>query len=279
MIGKIRYYIKRLYKIGTRQEIRTLPGHLAYSFILSIVPTITLIGYISSFLGLSMNTISNFIANSFSEETAKMFVPIITGKAFDLNVLSVLITGYFVASNGANAMILSSNRVYGIKDSSFLKRRIKAIFMTFFIVLLFLFIIIVPIFGNTILNFLHDLNPSLEIINRIRLIVSYVKWPISALIIFSLIKIIYTMAPDKEISSRHVNRGSLFTTIMWSIATFVYSYYAHNMANYTIFYGALTSVVVIMIWLYFLSYIFLIGMVLNKSSEETEEKIKLENKK
>lgn len=268
MLSKLKYYLKRIYQISTHQEIKVLPGHLAYFFVLSIVPTITLLGYIASLFGISINTIVEFITNSFSKETANYFVPIISGKPLDFKLFTLIMTGYFIASNGAHSIILSSNRVYGIKDSDFIRRRIKAIFMTFFIVALFLFIIIVPIFGNSILNLMDQINPNTNIVEQIKLIVPFIKWPVTWFTIFLFIKIIYTMAPDKKVSSLTVNRGTFFTTTMWSIVTFIYTYYAHNLANYDIFYGSLTSIVVMMIWLYFLSYIFVIGLVLNKGSEE-----------
>lgn len=270
MLKKIKYYFKRLYGIIITPEIRVLPGHLAYFFVLSVVPTVTLLGYIATFFGVPISSIGEFLKNSFTAETASLFSPNLVGKSFDLRILSLIIIGYFIASNGAHSIILSSNRVYNIKDENFIKRRIKAIFMTFFIVVLFLFILLVPIFGSTIVRFIDKIDPTVNLMDQIRVFIPYIKGPITWFTIFVLIKIIYTMAPDKKIPSATVNRGTIFTTIMWTIVTYAYTYYAHNLANYDIFYGALTSIVVMMIWLYFLAYIFVVGIVLNYSTEQKE---------
>ncbi len=76
------------------------------------------------------------------------------------------------------------------------------------------------------------------------------------------------MAPDKKIPSFTVNKGTIFATTMFVIVTEIYTYYAHNLANYDIFYGSLSSIVMVMIWLYFLANTITIGIALNYSSEK-----------
>ena len=75
------------------------------------------------------------------------------------------------------------------------------------------------------------------------------------------------MAPDKKIPSRNVNVGAIFATGGWIIITMVYSYYINNYANYSIFYGALANIVILMLWVYLLSYIFVIGLAMNYHEE------------
>ena len=89
------------------------------------------------------------------------------------------------------------------------------------------------------------------------------KWPIAFILIFWLLKIIYTISPDKKISSKYMNNGALFTTIGWIITTAIYSYYVSNLANYTLFYGSISGIIAMMIWIYILSYIFVMGIAIN----------------
>ena len=75
------------------------------------------------------------------------------------------------------------------------------------------------------------------------------------------------MAPDKKIPSRSVTGGALFTTVCWILITYAYSYYIEKYANYSIFYGGLANIVIIMLWVYLLSYILVIGMAMNFHEE------------
>ena len=46
---------------------------------------------------------------------------------------------FYIATNGCNTVIVVSNQIYGINSSTWLKRRLKAIFMTIYIVFVSIF--------------------------------------------------------------------------------------------------------------------------------------------
>jgi membrane protein len=189
--------------------------------------------------------------------------PILTATEITPAFFISLGVGYFIASNGMSSIIVASNTIYGIKDSGFFKRRLKAIVMELVIVLLFLFILVVPLLGNSIINLLHYLNLDTETTSIIVTTFNFLSGPFSWLIVFLFIKTIYTMAPDKKFSSRSVNGGAIFTTVAWIGITELYSYYISHYANYSLFYGSLANMIILMLWVYLLSYAFVIGMAMN----------------
>lgn len=257
-----------------------LPGHLAFSFVLSIVPTLTILTYIASGLNVSLDFISDFISKAFSSEFATLLLGTNMPIKADWNFFVTLFIAYVIASNGAASMITSSNMIYGIKNDSFLKRRIKAFLMILLIILLFVFLLIFNVFGNKIIEMFQLMDVSKNIVTNITLVISVLKGPFSWFIIFVFIKILFTMAPDKKIKSHEVNTGAIFTTIGFVVATYIYSLYTTNFARYDVFYGNLAGIVVLMIWLFILSYIITIGLALNYREEEIilEKTAKLEIK-
>ena len=180
----------------------------------------------------------------------------------------MIIIAYFLASNGSSSIIITSNTIYGEKQSSFLKRRIKALIMTFILVLLFLFMIVIPIFGEKIVGLLKYVNMNESITNNASSIISFLNGPITWLIMYFFIKLLYIIAPNKNVLSNSVGYGAIFTTISWILVTYIYSYYINHVAVYTTFYGGLANIVILMIWIYFLAYAFTIGMALNYIKEE-----------
>jgi membrane protein len=272
MIQRFKKFIGNVLSVIRRPEMVVLPGQLAFFFVLSVVPIVTLITYGASFLHLPIDFITNFISKAFSRDVAELLMPMVTIPNVNFSFFLTLILGFYVASNGAASIIISSNSIYGIPDSGFTRRRIKAIIMTFIIVLLFLFILVVPVFGNKIIEMVEYVNLNESITKTIVFSFNLMKGPVAWFIIFCFIKILYTMAPDRKIPSSYVNYGAIFTTIMWVIVTAIYSYYINNFANYTIFYGGLANIVMLMLWIYLLATIFVIGMALNYK----EEVIKLE---
>lgn len=254
---------KRFWDAFWRSEMLVLPGQIAFFLFLSIVPTITLISYACAYLNISNDLVQQLLSNAFGKDISNLVTPILTATEITPAFFISLGVGYFLASNGMSSIIVASNTIYGIKDSGFFKRRLKAIVMELVIVLLFLFILIVPLMGDSIINLLHYFNLDTSTTATIIGTFNFLSGPFSWLIIFLFIKTIYTMAPDKKFSSRHVTGGAIFTTISWIAITSLYSFYINNYANYSAFYGSLANIVILMIWVYLLSYAFVIGMAMN----------------
>lgn len=267
MKEKLKVGVSNFIKVIKRPEMEILPGQLAFSFVLSIVPTLTILTYVASVFNVSLDFISDFISKAFSTDFANMILGTNLVLHVDWKFFFTLIVGYVLASNGPASIIVSSNMIYGIKNSSFMKRRIKALLMVLLIVLLFVFLLIFGVFGNKIIEMFQLMDISQQIITNVTLFISVLKGPISWFIIFLFVKIIFTMSPDKRIESHEVNKGAVFTTVGFVVITYIYSIYTTNFARYDVFYGNLAGIVVLMIWLYLLSYIFTIGLALNYREE------------
>lgn len=267
MQDKLKRGLHSFITILKKPEMGVLPGHLAFSLMLSLVPTLTLITYVASVFHFSMDFIGDFITKAFSQDFANLLLGTNLAVSADWKFVVTLIVGYVIASNGAAALILSSNTIYGIQNDTFVKRRIKAFLMILIIILLFIFLLIFNVFGNNIIEMLDLMDLNKDIVTNVTLVISVLKGPISWFIVFIFIKILFTMAPDKGIRSHEVNKGAIFTTVGFIVVTYIYSLYATHFARYDVFYGNLASIVVLMIWLYLLSYIITIGLAFNYREE------------
>ena len=265
--NQFKKFIKRVWEILRTHEMAILPGQLAFFLILSIVPILTLIGYGASYFNISIDFVISNLKTVFNENIISLLVPIIEGDSLDFKLVIMFLIMFYIASKGPSSIIVTANEIYGIKQSSWIKRRIKALIITIILVLLFLFIILVPVLGTKIINAFN----LLHIKTIITSILSIMQGPISWLIIFIFIKTIFTLAPDKHIPSRRINIGAVFTTLGWVIITKIYGYYISNFARYNLYYSGLSNLAVLMLWIYFLSYIFVIGLSLTIDSDELEK--------
>ncbi|MBR5662280.1 MAG: YihY/virulence factor BrkB family protein [Bacilli bacterium] len=266
---RLKLFFRNFKSALTRPEMLVLPGQLAFFFILSIVPTITLIGYGAGLLNLSTDVIYNFLAEAFSKNVANILI-VHPAKTLGAGYIITMLVGYYFASNGAASIIVTSNSIYGLENKSFFRRRLKAFIMTLIIILLFIFMIIVPVLGNKITEMIAYVNMKQSVTTKILHVFNFLKGPITWFIMFIFIKLIYTMAPDKKTESRHTNKGAIFTTFGWVLSTNIYSYYITHFAKYDIFYGGLANIIVLMLWFFLLAYILTIGIALNQKVEEEE---------
>lgn len=259
-------YLKEIIEIIKKPEMGILPGQLAFFILLSLVPIITLIGYAAGLFNINMDTIVELLNDVFPAG-AKELVPYITGNTIDLTLALVLIWIFYLASNGFNTVIVISNQIYGINKSNWFKRRIKAIFMTLVTVVLFLVLLIMPAYGSKLL----ELVPGIHIHAAIITAYQTFKLPLTWLMMFIYIRTVYEIAPDRVRKNSHLNTGALFTSVCWVVITIIYTNYTSNLDTYNLFYGALSSIATLMIWLYFMSFVFVIGLCLNYGREKDIE--------
>jgi membrane protein len=266
--SQLREYFLNILDITKKPEMSILPGQLAFTILLSTVPIITFTGYLVSILNLNTNYIIDLLNNIIPGGSSYLVTSLSAFKT-QISVVDVLIFiwMFYIATNGCNTVIIVSNQIYGINSSTWLKRRLKAIFMTLYIILLIVFVVLSPIFIDS----LFDLFDRIIIWNGIYGLINYLRKPFMFLLIYIFLRVFYNFAPDRVRENSHLKTGALFTTIGWFIVTSIYQHSASNMATYTAFYGALANVAIIMIWLYFVSYIFVIGLILN-FGEESKEK-------
>ncbi len=266
--NEIKDFFENFFKVIRRSEMIILPGNVSFFLCLAIIPTFGLISYGASILNLSVDFLYNFIANSFSEDIANLVLGVNLTNGAGIHFFITIIVGLYIASNGADAIIIASNTIYGIPQKTWLKRRLKAMWLSFLFVVLLIFMLIVPVFGNIIVTLIKEVNLNPVITERIAYIFTLLKGPISWLFMFLMIRLIYALAPNRKVKGRVINYGAIFTTVGFIIGTKIYSLYVTNYASYGVLYGGLASIVVLMIWIYYLSFIFTVGIALNSQKDE-----------
>lgn len=277
----VKSYFRRVYDLITRPEMKILPGQLAYFLVLSIFPLLTLLGYIISKITLLSAPFLSIVQRIIPGNFATILLPFLTDSHITGNIAIVVIVGFILVSNGAHSIIVTSDELYGIDHGDYIKRRIKAFFMIVILLFLFLFVLVVLAYGNIIINHVISLDIFSDVRDKIYIIFVLIKWPTAFIMFFWILKLLYTIAPDEQISSRFMTKGALFTTVCWIVVTFCYSYYVSNFANYSLFYGSMSGIIVMMIWVYMLSFIFVMGIAINAEEylayKNMNKKSKIEN--
>lgn len=263
---QVKKWLHSLFQIIQVPEMKILPGHIAFFLVLSIIPIITLIGFIASFFSISIESLIQVATNIVPEEIMDLLMPFVTGKGMDMNIGLFMVIGFVLASNGPHAIIVACDTLYDEKDKNYLHTRVKAFVLTILLMLLFFFCLVVLAFGNSILNMILQMDVLSHIHTQLYWAFLFIKYPFAFILIYWMIKMLYTMAPSKKIPSKSVTKGALFTTIMWLIVTSIFSFYISHFGSYDIFYGGLSSIIVMMIWVYILSYVLVIGIAINRNN-------------
>ena len=73
----------------------------------------------------------------------------------------------------------------------------------------------------------------------------------------------YSLLPNNPVSWKDHYPGAVVTSVFWTLYSFGFSVYIDYFGGFSM-YGSLTSIVIVMIWLYFCMYIFFGGALVNK---------------
>ena len=164
------------------------------------------------------------------------------------------------------------NWIYkSLETRNYLLLRIRATLYTILFIVVIVLTLVVLGFGNSISLFVDKYIPIATRIMKLLIEVRTVT-AFFALTIFSLC--IYRFLPNHKDKMRAQLPGALFTAVGWLVTSFFVSKYMEIFKGFEDMYGSLTTIVLIMLWLYFSMYIMLLGGKVNvyfknKQEEET----------
>ncbi len=259
---QVRKFLKKAINIISRPYMRILPGQLAFFCIMSLIPLLALIGAIANYFSLSFDSIKE-ITDFLPIDIFNLFTSNIYGEGLNFNIVVFFVSTFLLASNGTYSVIITANEIYNCHDEDIISKRIKAIAMTFVFVGLFFFLLAVTVFGDYFFQFLSQISLNKKAVTFIYSCFNYLKVPLSIVLIYFNIKGLYKMLPNKELSNKSTTYAALFTTIVWIIGTEIYSIYFKFFSNYNLFYGSISNIIMLMVWVYFLAYVFVLGMALS----------------
>jgi membrane protein len=89
------------------------------------------------------------------------------------------------------------------------------------------------------------------------------RWLIAVLTGISVIALIYHNSVPRTLRWHSVMPGALLAAALWFPATIGFGWYVSHLAAYNLFYGSLTSAIVLLVWMYIVSLIILVGAEFN----------------
>ncbi|MBC7947967.1 MAG: YihY/virulence factor BrkB family protein [Chitinophagaceae bacterium] len=267
----IRFLFNQAKKVGFTERASAI----AFNFTMTIPPLVITLFTLLPYLPIS----KNFMAEMFM--LIRDVVPGEKNNAGLINFLEdmldnprtgVLSVGFMLA------LFFSSNAVLGIMRSfdrqyiGFIKRKgmnQRWVALRLTLVLFFLFILCVSalIMQGNVLRWLGVRDAWLIAI------INYVRWALIVLLFLMSISFIYRWAPAVHKKWKLINPGSILATFLTMTFTAGFSYYVSNFSNYNELYGSISTLLILMLLIYFNSLVLLIGFELNVSINSLKHEV------
>lgn len=247
-----------------------MAAQLAYYFFFALFPALLVLLAIASYfpyhtlVNQMFDKLGGFVPPDMLKIMTDQIAKISSGKQGGLLTLGVLMA-LWSTSSAMTAIIDTLNAAYDIQEGRpWWKVRLTAIGLTvgvaIFILISFALILVGPTAAEQIAGRLY-LGPAFEWTWKI------LQWPIAFVLTSAAFAIVYYFAPDAEQEWVWLTPGSLMATTFWLGASLGFKYYVANITNYAATYGAIGSVMVLMLWFYISGLVLLLGAEMNAEIE------------
>ncbi len=177
-----------------------------------------------------------------------------------LGVVVTAVLALWSGSNAIGALMRAFNRAYGVEETrSFLQRTRLKLLLTLLTTLSINLAFAAVVFGHRLGQTLAD---AFDFGARFDRVWTLLTWPIAIVAMTLLLAVLYYIGPNVDLSFRWISPGSVVATALWLGAAALFGWYL-DVANPGTAYGALGSVVVLLLFLDVTGVIFLLGVKIN----------------
>lgn len=175
-----------------------------------------------------------------------------------------LVFSVYFPYRAAGSLMVSVRRAYGEhKPTQFVRHQLKLLLYTLSLILMIVLSIGLSVVGGRVLNFCSEhLSGYIALSDGFISLWSGLRFAILGGIVFFPTAMMYGLAQE----SRKMNRiwpGAVFSLVMWLVLSFLFSYYVEKVARYSVIYGTLGAVIVLLLWLYLASVMLIMGAEFN----------------
>lgn len=263
MFKKIIVIFRDFSKQLSRDNVAAFASSTAFFFFLSLVPMLMIICSVLPYTPLTEDNLMTAVTRITPDSMDPLMVSMIS-QVYDRysNVLPVaVIITIWSAGKGMLALMRGLNVVNGVLENrNYFILRLEASFYTVLTVVALILSLGFSVFGKVVIN---SLSNGLPQISKLVYGIVHMRFIFVWIFLALVFTLIYTFLPNKKLKLRYQIPGAIFASITWSIFSYAFSIYVnyfHGMSAY----GSLSTIVLIMVWLYSCIIIFLIGANMNR---------------
>lgn len=235
----------------------------AFFMFLSLVPMFILLVTVIPYTPIKTNMISDFIIKEFPGSTG-VFLNSILSEIYAKSVGTISVAAIatlWSAGKGVNALVTGFNAIdnYADKRNWVILRAISCLYTLVFlisIIAVLLFMVYGKLAQALILEHMPQLSNVFDAVIQFRTLIVIAVMTL-------LFMLCYAVLPYKKHRFSEQIPGAIFSSIGWTGFSYFFSLYVNHYNGFSM-YGSLTTIIILLMWLYVCMYIVLIGANLNR---------------
>lgn len=268
LIKKIIKLVRGFLKAMNEDHVGAYAAQSAYFIMLSFIPFIILLLTLIQYTTLTRADIYG-AAQVIFPDSMNGFVIDIINEVYSKTAVTIslsAITAAWSAGKGFLALMRGMNSVYDVEEQrNYIILRFRSAIYTIVFVISIILSLVVLVFGNSIHQAAVVHLPFLAVITGMILQLKDVV----AIAFFTLVfMLLYKFVPNRKARLLSQAPGAVFSSVCWYLFSIGFSLYVTYTPGLNNMYGSLTTIILVMLWLYFCMYIILLGAEINSYFEE-----------
>lgn len=260
---------KLIQKLSTnmkKDHVSECSAECSYYTILSFIPFIILLITLIQYTNIAPQTLFEAISKIIPSSMNEMVLGIVQeaySKSLGTVSISIIFT-IWVAGRGLFALTKGLQFVYHVDNeekASYIYLRVKAIIETIIFIILIVVGLVLLVFGNSLRGIIQEHFGGLRNYNIWSSILTGIGFILATFLIFILL---YKYIPKNKVTFKSQIYGALFGAIALNAVSFIFSKYLDIFKGFSLTYGSLTTLMLIMMWTYSCFYTVFLGAEFNK---------------
>lgn len=264
MLEVIRKFMKRF----NEDHVGAFAAQSAYFILLSFIPFVLLLVTMVRYTPLTQEIVTEALTRAVPVEF-RSFVEGIVDEVFGKSAAFVPVSAVIAlwsAGKGINALTNGLNCIYRVEETrSYLINRLRSMVYTFVFVVAVVGTLVLLVFGNQIQARIADRVPTIAGLTSV---IVGLRTFVALAMLCLIFLMIYRFVPNRKASLKSQLPGAMVSSVAWSLFSLIFSIYIDFIPGTANMYGSLTTLVLIMLWLYFCMWILLIGAEINAGFED-----------
>lgn len=247
-----------------QHHISRVGAALAYYFLISFFPLLLFISLLLSAISENLDLTQLLAGHMIPAEVISTIISLLNYSA-SLDRTTLMITAAALAlyggSRAVSCLSTAVNRSYHLekKRNAILQLLINFAFSALFLLAL-IFTLVVIVSTPEVLDFLQR---AFRIDQLGVTIYYYLRFILILVVFLFLLVILYSVVPNRRVRFKQAFPGALAASVGWVVVSMAFSLYVSNIGRYSLLYGTIGAVVVLMLWLYFTGLVLIAGSEFN----------------
>ena len=270
-----KYYARACVRRYFQYDVGRESAALAYYLLFSMFPLMIFFSILLSYTHLSQSPIIAGLYNFLPTEAAGIiayYLRHVSSMQFGPMMLSVLFCCLWFPMRATNSLLTAIRKGIGRKPIShgFLRTQLHLLLYAVFLMFAILFSVLFMVLSDNLLELFSQIF-SLSFIfvymwKRFRLL-------FLAVLVFLVLYVFYLSGCEERHPAFYKICPGIFGAFAaWMIVSNIFSHFVGNISVYSVIYGSISAIIVLMLWLYLSSTILIMGNVFNQIMNETRQK-------